>query len=77
MKRTTIYLDPDLLVGLKLESARSGRSMARVARAALREYLDRRPGARPPGAGAFASDRRNTARQTEVVLALEGFGRES
>ena len=51
MKRTTVYLDPDLEILLKLEALRSKRSMTDVLRAALKSYLSGLPRQVPPGAG--------------------------
>jgi hypothetical protein len=75
MKRTTIYLDPDLELRLKAETRLSGKPMAELIRDALRAYLGRRTGAAPPGAGAFRSGVRDTAQHAEEVLARTRFGR--
>ena len=77
MKRTTIYLEPELEVLLKLEMQRRKRPMAELVREALRSYLRREPGALPPGAGAFASGRSDTAAKSEALLRKLRFGRES
>lgn len=74
MKRTTIYLEPDLEVLLKLEMQREGRPMAEIVRDALRAYVTRQPRPAPPGAGAFASGRIDTADRTDDVLRETGFG---
>ena len=75
MKRTTIYLDTDLEIRLKIESMRSGRPAAEVIREALETYLrERRPGL-PPGAGEFDSGRSDIAERAEEYL--EGFGSDS
>jgi len=74
MKRTTIYLEPELEVLLKLEMRRQKRSMAELIRDALRAYVAREPRPAPPGAGAFASGRRDTAERVDEVLAETGFG---
>jgi hypothetical protein len=74
MKRTTIYLDTDLEVRLKLESLRSGRPAADVIRVALETYLkDRRPGL-PEGIGAFDSGHTDTAERFDEILDRSGFG---
>lgn len=74
MKRTTIYFEPELEVLLKLEMLRQKRPMAEIVREAVHVYITRRPRRAPPGAGAFASGRPDTAEQAEQVLAETGFG---
>jgi hypothetical protein len=77
MKRTTIYLDPDLEVLLKLEAMRRKEPMAEVIRQALRSQLSKRPAKAPPGAGAFDSGHTDTADRAEELLGKSGFGRKS
>jgi len=74
MKRTTIYLEPELEVRLKMEGLRRKQPMAEIVREAVEAYLAREPTAGPPGAGAFASGRTDTADRAEAVLAETGFG---
>ena len=74
MKRTTIYLEPELEVLLKLEMQRQKRPMAELVREAVYAYLTRTPRKVPPGAGAFASAHSDTAERAEAVLAETGFG---
>ena len=74
MKRTTIYLRPELEVLLKLEVQRQKRSMAEIVREAVEAYVTREPRQGPPGAGAFASGHDDTASRAEEVLARTGFG---
>lgn len=75
MRRTTLYLEPELEALLKAETIRRGQPMAEIVREALRSYLvDSRPGA-PPGAGSFESGYSDTAERAEDVLAETGFGR--
>lgn len=74
MKRTTIYLEPDLEVRLKVEMLRRKQPMAELIREALRAFLTREPHRAPPGAGAFASRLTDTAERAEAVLAETGFG---
>jgi hypothetical protein len=74
MKRTTIYLDPELEVLLKLEMGRQKRPMAEIVREAVLAYVTREPRRAPPGAGAFASGHADTADRTEAVLDETGFG---
>lgn len=76
MRRTTIYLEPDLEVLAKLEAMRSSRSMAEVLREALRSYLSTRQPQVPPGAGAFDSGETQTAEHAEEVLGKLGFAEE-
>jgi predicted transcriptional regulator len=74
MKRTTIYLDPELEVLLKIEVLRQKRPMAELVREAVQAYVTREPRKVPPGAGAFASGRTDTAERAEEVLVETGFG---
>ena len=74
MKRTTIYLEPDLELRLKLEVLRQKRPMAEIVREALHTYVERAPRRIPPGGGGFASGRSDTAERAEDVLAETGFG---
>ena len=74
MKRTTIYLEPELEVLLKLEVQRQKRPMAEIVREAVQAYVTREPRKAPPGAGAFASGRSDTAERAEDTLAETGFG---
>jgi hypothetical protein len=74
MKRTTIYLEPELEVLLKLEMQRQKRPMAELVREAVRAYVTRVPRTSPPGAGAFASGHADTAGRAEAVLDETGFG---
>ena len=75
MKRTTIYLDPEVEVLLKLEAIRRGEPMAELIRAALRAYLGGRPSELPPGAGAFDSGTSDTAERAEELLEELNFPR--
>jgi Ribbon-helix-helix protein, copG family len=74
MRRTTIYLEPELEVLLKLEVQRQKRPMAELIREAVRTYVTRQPRKGPPGAGQFASGRADTAERADEVLAETGFG---
>jgi hypothetical protein len=73
MKRTTIYLEPELEVLLKLEVLRQGRPMAEIVREAVQAYVTREPRKPPPGAGAFASGRTDTADRVDDALLETGF----
>jgi hypothetical protein len=74
MKRTTVYLEPELEVLLKLEVLRQKRPMAELVREALHAYVTREPKRVPPGAGAFASGHTDTAERTDELLGEAGFG---
>jgi hypothetical protein len=74
MKRTTIYLEPELEVRLKMEGLRRKQPMAELVREAVEAYLTSEPTKGPPGAGAFSSGRSDTADNAEAVLADTGFG---
>lgn len=73
MKRTTIYLASDLEMRLKMESLRRRQPMAELVREAVEAYLTKRPASGPPGAGAFASGKRDTAGDVDAALAATGF----
>jgi hypothetical protein len=78
VKRTTIYLEPDIEVLLKLEAVRRKEPMAEVIREALRSYLGgQQAKALPPGGGAFDSGHDDTAERAEDLLRETGFGRKS
>jgi hypothetical protein len=74
VKRTTVYLEPDLEVMLKLETQRQQRPMAEIIREALRTYVTRETRQVPPGAGGFASGRTDTATRVDDVLKETAFG---
>ena len=74
MKRTTIYLAPELEMLLKSEMLRQHRPMAEIVREAVEAYVTREPRTPPPGAGAFASGHADTAERADAVLQETGFG---
>ena len=74
MRRTTIYLEPELEVLLKLEMLRQKRPMAEIVREAVSSYLTAAARQAPPGAGAFASGTSDTAERADDVLRTTGFG---
>ena len=74
MKRTTLYLDHELELRLKQETRRQKRPMADLVRDAIRQYVGTAPSRQPPGAGAFASKRKDTASRTDEVLRATRFG---
>ena len=75
MRRTTVYLESDLELRLKRETRRQKRPMAALIRDALRQYVGEAPGRQPPGGGAFASGKKDTAAKAEELLVTSGFGR--
>jgi hypothetical protein len=74
MRRTTIYLEPELEALLKAETLRRKRPMAELIREAVREYLVNTAPTPPPGKGAFSSGRDDTAQRSEEILRESGFG---
>ncbi len=74
MKRTTLYLESDLEIRLKLEAMRRKKPMAEVIREALRAYFEQEPKTMPPGGGAFSSGHGDTAERAEELLGETGFG---
>jgi hypothetical protein len=77
MKRTTLYLPPDIEVRLKLEGQRRGQPMAELVREAVVAYLSVDQPSGPPGAGAFASGHKDTADRAEALLGELGFGEDA
>jgi hypothetical protein len=74
MKRTTIYLEAELEMRLKMEGLRRKQPMAELVREAVEAYLSVPAGTGPPGAGAFASGHRDTAERSEDILTETAFG---
>ena len=77
MKRTTIYLEPELELRLKRETRRQKRPMAELVRDAIRRYVGDAAGRQPPGAGAFTSGKKDTAAKVDEALRATRFGRTS
>lgn len=77
MKRTTVYLEPELEISLKVLAKRESKPMAEIIREALRGYLKKRGSKLPPGAGEFASGYSDTAERAEELLGKLKFGEES
>ena len=75
MKRTTVYLEPELDAQLKREARRQKRPVAEIIREAAWRAVRAARVRQPPGAGAFASGRRNTAADVDAALEETGFGR--
>lgn len=76
MRRTTVYLEPETNLLLKLEAMRRKRPVAELIREALDGYARRTDVEPPPGIGAFQSGRRDTAERAEELLKETGFGEE-
>jgi hypothetical protein len=77
MRRTTIYLENDQEIRLKLETQRQGRPMADLVREAVTQYLAASPGvqrATAPAWGRFAGGHTDTAERNEELLRETGFG---
>jgi predicted transcriptional regulator len=76
MRRTSVMLDPDLKVSLKLEALRLRRPSSELVRDALRAYLaDRQRAPDLSWIGAFESQAGNVAERAEEKL--DGFGDDS
>jgi hypothetical protein len=73
MKRTTVYLEPELDARLKREARRQGRPVAELIREAAWRAVGEARVRRPPGAGAFASGEAGTASDTRAALERSGF----
>lgn len=76
MKRTTIYLDPDLEARLKLESKRRKQPMAELIREAIAEKLHSTRRVGSPNGGRFSSGRADIADRQEELLRKASFGRD-
>lgn len=74
MRRTTVYLEPELDMQLNVEARRLHVSVAQIIREALRERLDRAPRSRSSHAGTFPSGTTDTAANADDVLQETGFG---
>ncbi|HEX4955805.1 MAG TPA: CopG family transcriptional regulator [Thermoanaerobaculia bacterium] len=57
MHRTTVHLDADLEILVKLEARRQKKSMAQLLREVVRAHFADRPRRLPPGGGEFSSAR--------------------
>jgi len=76
MKRTTIFVEPDIERDLRLYAEREGRSTASVVREALAQWLDARraaPVPRPAFVASGRSGRRDIAERHESLL-FAGLG---
>jgi hypothetical protein len=72
-RRTTVVLDPDLDIILKLEARRQQRSMKELIQEALREKYQK-PRGLPPGVGEYDSGYTDGAERFEEILGELGFG---
>ena len=75
MKRTTGYFEPELDARLKREARRQNRPVAELIREAVWRAVGETPVRQPPGAGAFASGRKDAANDTRAALEQSGFGK--
>lgn len=75
MRRTTVYLESETDVLLKLEAMRRKQPVAEIIREALQGYVHRTSPGSPPGLGAFDSGHEDTAERAEELLGPLGFGR--
>ncbi len=73
MKRTTVYLDSETEVLLKLQAAKRKRPAADLIREAVRSYFASEV-EELPGIGAFDSGRGDTASDVDAALDESGFG---
>ncbi len=77
MKRTTIYLEPDLEIRLKIEAMRAKKPMAEIIREALRELFGTQSRHPPLGVGEFEGwGPADLSERDEEYLAQLGFGEE-
>ena len=75
MKRTTVYFEPELDARLKREARRQKRPAAELIREAVWRAVGEAPARQPPGAGAYASGRKDVASTTRAALSQSGFGK--
>ncbi len=76
MKRTTIYLDPELELLLKLKARRLKKPMSEMIREALRKELGAKErSSLPPGVGEFRSGLEDASERLEELLEEMGFGK--
>ena len=73
VKKTSIYIEPEVDAGLSRRAAAEGKSKAEIIRAALREAAGGAIGVKPTALGAFAGPADLSARVDEY-LAESGFG---
>jgi len=73
MKKTSIYIEPEIDVALTRRAAESGVSKAEVIRNALRQATSGSVRMKPTGRGAFAGPK-DLAAKADEHLASSGFG---
>jgi hypothetical protein len=73
VKKTSIYIEPDVDVALTRRAAAEGRTKAELIREALREAAGSSLRVKPRGRGVFAG-RSDLASRAEEHLANSGFG---
>ena len=71
MIRTTVYLEEDMVVGLRHRAEAENRSQAEIIREAVRRYIEDDSGfERPPiaGVGSYRSGRSDVSKRAEQLL---------
>jgi len=68
MRKTTVYLDPEVALALREISRGEGRSQAELIREALRQYTRNRSRPRLAGVGTFRSGRSDVSDRAEELL---------
>ena len=68
MTKTTVYLEPDVVMALRQMAAAEGRPQAELIRDALKDFTRRRKRVAIPGVGGFDSGRADGSAEAEVIL---------
>ena len=68
MTKTTVYLEPDVVMALRQMAAAEGRPQAELIRDALKEFTGRRKRVEIPGVGEFDSGRTGGSADSEALL---------
>lgn len=68
MTKTTVYLEPDVVMALRQMAAAEGRPQAELIRDALDDFTRRRKRVAIPGVGGFDSGRADGSAEAEVIL---------
>lgn len=74
MKKTSIYIEPEVDLALSRRAAAAGISKAELIRSSLREVANGSPQAKPRGRGVFAGPA-DLAENADEHLNESGFGR--
>ena len=74
MKKTSLYLDPDLDEALARRAADEGLTKAEFIRRALTGALSRPPRVKPEAVGLVKDGKESVARDIDAYLASTGFG---